>query len=72
MLPTQVWEQVSQLDCETINDPALAELDRSVVLAWSPRNLEAFGAAFTGFKNDLTAALIEEATRIGLMGPPEE
>lgn len=72
VLPTQVWEQVSQLDCEIISDTALAELDRPVVLAWSPRNLEAFGAAIADFKADLTAALIEEATRIGLMSPVEE
>lgn len=72
VLPNQVWEQVSQLDCETINNKALEELDRPVVLAWSPRNLEAFGAAITDFKNDLSAALTEEATRIGLMDPTDE
>ncbi len=71
VLPTHVWEQVSQLDCESIGDVALTELDRPVVLAWNPRNLELFGEAIKDFKNDLVEALVKEATRIGLIGPQE-
>jgi hypothetical protein len=66
VLPTQAWEQIAGLECEVINDKALAELDREVVLAWSPRNLEAFGETMRRFREDLTGVLHEEAARIGL------
>ncbi len=66
VLPTQAWEQITGLECEVINDKALAELDRPVVLAWSPRNLEAFGETMSRFREDLTGVLHEEAQRIGL------
>jgi len=66
VLPTEAWEQIAGLECEVINDKALAELDREVALAWSPRNLEAFGKTMRIFQESLTGILHEEATRIGL------
>jgi DNA-binding transcriptional LysR family regulator len=69
VLPTQAWEQIAGLDCEVISD-GLADLDRPVVLAWSPRNIEAFGASLERFKGELTEALLEEARRIGLVTDP--
>lgn len=45
VLPTQAWAQITGLECDVINDKDLAERDRPLVLAWSPRHVEAFGSA---------------------------
>lgn len=66
VIPTQVWENDADLECEVVDDGGLSDLDRPVVLAWSPRNLESIGAGLTAFRDELKAALLEEAERRGM------
>ncbi len=61
VLPTEVWDNTSGLDCEVVDEPGLSDLDRPIALTWSPRNLEAFGGHVEKFRDDLIAALIEVA-----------
>lgn len=67
VLPTQVWQKDPDLDCEVVDEESLAELDRPIDLAWSPRNLEVLGAGLDAFRTALASALIEEATHIGMV-----
>jgi len=67
VIPTQVWENNSDLECEVVDDSRLSDLDRPVVLAWSPRNLESIGPGLRAYRDDLQAALIEEAEHRGMI-----
>lgn len=67
VVPAQVLENNPGLDCEVVDDEGLASLDRPVVLAWSPRNLEALGAGFVAFRDSLKAGLIDEAEQRGML-----
>jgi DNA-binding transcriptional LysR family regulator len=66
VLPIQALEDAGEMDCDIVDDKSLAELDRVISIAWSPRNLEAFGAPLGKFKNDLYAALAEEVETRGM------
>jgi|CXWL01.1.fsa_nt_gi DNA-binding transcriptional LysR family regulator len=67
VIPTQVWENDPDLECEVVDDNGLSDLDRPVVLAWSPRNLESIGAGLSAYRDDLKAALIDEAELRGMI-----
>jgi DNA-binding transcriptional LysR family regulator len=67
VLPAQAWENAPDLECEVLDEEDLAELDRPVALAWSPRNLEALGAAMDSIRESLILALVEEAKHRGMV-----
>lgn len=66
VLPTQAWENTPDFECEIVDEEGLVELDRPIALTWSPRNLEAMGAALSSFRDDLKLALIDEANHRGM------
>ncbi|MDX2187123.1 MAG: LysR family transcriptional regulator [Opitutaceae bacterium] len=67
VVPTQVVESNPNLDCVVVDDEALADLDRPVALAWSPRNLESLGEGIQNVRDGLLNALTEEAQQRGMI-----
>jgi DNA-binding transcriptional LysR family regulator len=61
VLPTQVMEGAGELDCEVVDEEELADLNRPIVLAWSPRNLESLGEQIERFRAELLSALVDVA-----------
>lgn len=66
VIPTQVWENNPDLECEVVDDVGLSDLDRPIALTWSSRNLESIGPGLIAFRDGLQAALVEEAERRGM------
>jgi DNA-binding transcriptional LysR family regulator len=66
VVPTQVVETNPDLDYVVVDDDALADLDRLVALAWSPRNLESLGEGIQKVCDNLLNALTEEAQQRGM------
>lgn len=66
VLPIQALEDAGEMDCDIVDDKSLAELDSVISIAWSPRNLEAFGAPLAKFKNELCTTLAEEVETRGM------
>jgi len=67
VLPAQAWENAADFECEVVDEEDLADLDRPIALAWSPRNLEALGVAIDSIRESLIIALVEEAKHRGMV-----